>query len=111
MRPWKHIAKNGLPHHGLIEMRLAKCQKKNEPLCSTRCEKKAKNSARKPTKFSELCWRLNPDSRDSFNGRTAGAFDGATPHLPVPQGPIRLGSEEHKALLETHDPYKTALID
>ncbi|GAC1403628.1 MAG: hypothetical protein NVSMB69_00460 [Novosphingobium sp.] len=51
-----------------------------------------------------------------FNERAAGAFDGAIPHLPVPQGPIRLGSEAHKALfckalLESHDPYKPALID
>jgi len=35
---------------------------------------------------------------------------------PVPPGPIRLGSPEHRALfcqtmLETHDPYKPALID
>ena len=34
----------------------------------------------------------------------------------VPQGPIRLGSDAHKALfcrelLETHDPYRPALID
>lgn len=46
----------------------------------------------------------------------AGAFDGAIPHLPVPQGPIRLGGEAHtalfcKALLETHDPYKPALVE
>ena len=28
----------------------------------------------------------------------AGAFDGAIPQLPVPRGPIRLGSVAHKAL-------------
>jgi hypothetical protein len=37
-------------------------------------------------------------------------------HSPIPDGPIPLGSEAHKALfcralLETHDPYRPALID
>lgn len=42
-----------------------------------------------------------------------GEFDAAT---PLPTGPVRLGSDEHlllfsRMLLDTHDPYRPALID
>src|SRR5690242_16049099 len=58
-------------------------------------------------------------SRTSFKSLAMNIANGfrhfAEPE-PVPPGPIRLGSPEHRALfcqtmLDTHDPYKPALID
>ena len=42
-----------------------------------------------------------------------GKFDGTA---PLPTGPVRLGSADHlmlfsRMLLDTHDPYRPALID